>query len=202
MYRLSSRLSRGFAIASVALLVLVAPVAAADPHGATGVSPLATVHPDVATPSVAHGSGVKAATSTGYELNPWGCSTQTQNPHLSGHYLGTVAAVAIHNCNGYYGANPSIRTYPTTQTLEAWLYYNSCFLFIFCSWNQVDHWSSGPVSSSVSINLGHTLAANCNNGNSTSWRLDAHGTSFGWNGSSYTTYASDSQNNVTLACGR
>jgi hypothetical protein len=56
------------------------------------------------------------------DCNPWGCATTTWNPHLSGHYHGTVAALAIHKCSGYWGPDRRIETYPEWQKLEAWLY--------------------------------------------------------------------------------
>jgi hypothetical protein len=182
-------------------LFAVSPMAVAAKDPSQGTSAPSASGIDTAQSKETGGRGGIQQASIFYETNPWGCSTEVQDPHLSGHYPGTVAAAAVHKCTGYYGANTSISTYPSTQSLEAWLYFESCFLFV-CGWNQVDHWSSGTVNRSVAIMLSHTLAANCNNGNTTRWRLYAHGTSYGYNGSAWVTYSRWPENIKTLACGR
>lgn len=158
---------------------------------------------DTAQAKSTKGPMTKAATTLAstVEYNPWGCTTYTENPHQSGHYPGTVAALAEHRCTGYYGANRSIRTYPTYQTLEAWLYFEHCDWVIFCGWVQRDHWNSGQVSSSVTIRPGHVMAGNCVNDVSVRWRVLAYGSSYGFDGSAYKTYTSQDEKIVTLACG-
>lgn len=168
----NSRLAKYLAAGFVALLLAVSPVASKQ-----------------------------TLASSGLEVNPWGCFTQADSPHASGHYPGTAAALATHACAGYRGPNLAIGTYPDTQSLKAWLYYYNCVL-IFCGWNQVDYLNTGSISGSVLIKLTLTVSANCNNGNSTQWRLAADGTSYGFNGSSYQTYASHAESYATFACGR
>lgn len=196
------RLRSALALAFVAALLAATPVGAANPEKSSRPSPT----PGQGTTSTSDSAqsttnGAAAAAAVAPEFNPWGCSTRTDQPHASGHFPGTAAALAVHSCTGYFGGNRTIRTYPDTQTLNAWLYYESCFFFV-CSWNQADTWSSGPVSSAVAIQISHTLAANCNNGNSTRWRLVANGSSYGFNGSQYQTYYSTSESIATFACGR
>jgi hypothetical protein len=177
------RLATSFLVATACLLLTTASAFAANPDRSRATDKGKAVAPAAVT----------------LEYNPWGCSTSTDNPHLSGHYPGTSAALASHTCSGYYGPNRLIRTWPDRTILEGWLYYESCFL-IFCSWNQVDHRVAGW--DYVSRNLYLTLAANCNNGNNTKWRLVATGGSYGYNGSGYQTYYSTSQSISTFACGR
>lgn len=156
--------------------------------------------PNAGDADTAQAKSTTATTSAStIELNPWGCSTYTENPHLSGHYPGTVAALAEHRCTGYYGANRSIQTYPTYQTLEAWLYFEHCDWVIFCGWVQSDHWNSGRVYAATTIRPGHVMAGNCVN--SVRWRVLAYGSSYGYNGSVYQTYTSQDEKIVTLACG-
>jgi hypothetical protein len=134
------------------------------------------------------------------EQNPWGCTVNAQNPHLSGHYPGTVAAVAVHGCAGYWGGSRQIPTWPQYSTLEAWLYHQSCFLFV-CWWSESDHLYSGRVYPSQWVIFSLTTAANCTNSNNTQWRLYAVGTSYGYNGSSWQTYSASAFNIQTLTCG-
>ena len=166
----------------------------------TVASPVAAAGPSTTVDAAANGgTGTKSAvTAASVELNPWGCSTTTQNPHMSTHFPGTVAAVAIHQCTVYWETNYSIPTYPDYQTLDATLYYESCFL-IFCGWNQVDHWSSGA--NYVATKLSRTLEANCNNSNSTRWRIYATGSSYGFSGSSMKLYTSAAETIATVGCG-
>ena len=186
MKSLNSRWLRVMTLTCAAMMLAATPVAAATAKSTT-----------------AGGPGTIQLETTQYwrETNPWRCDSQAQDPHLSGHYPGTAAAVGIHRCLGYYGSNSSIRTFPIYQTLETWLYYESCFFFI-CGYNQADHWSSGEVGSAVTITVSHTAAANCNNGNNTKWRLLVHGSSYGFNGSQNATYTSSVENVKTFACGR
>ena len=203
MWNLQSRRMRSAVVAGAVGLAILTPasVAAADSTVSAAPPLAASLRPDTIEPATVDGSAGVQPNAVTYEVNPWGCSSEAQNPHPSGHYPGTVAAVAVHSCTGYFGIDRRISTYPDRQSLEAWLYYQSCFLFI-CSWNQADHWASGVVSSSVAIKIVHTLAANCANGNATQWRLVAAGTSYGFNGSQYATYSSTAGNIQTIACGR
>ncbi len=173
------------------LLITASPVAAAGPKG----TPSAV---DAAGGAGGAAQTTSAAATSSVELNPWGCTTTTDNPHLSTHFPGTVAAHGYHSCTGYWGTNYSIPTWPDYQTLEVWLYYESCFL-IFCGWNQVDHWASGA--NYVATKLDWVVEANCNNSNSTRWRIYAAGSSYGFGGSSKQLYTSSSEKIATVGCG-
>lgn len=184
-------------LAVVLLISLPGAVAAKDPSNGRGHgAPTGQIDAVEVAPT---GSGEAVAQAVTYEYNPWGCRTETQNPHQSGHYPGTVAAVANHICTGYRGGNRSISTYPTSHDVRAYLYYESCFFF-YCSWNQVD--TDYVMGTNLNPTIGRTLSANCHNSNSTRWRIVANGSSTGFNGTQVTTYYSTSETIVTLACGR
>jgi hypothetical protein len=188
-------------VAMAASIVVVMPTTALGKSPATAAVGLPSTQLDQVGSNATAGQPIQPGAAYWNDFNVWACHSEAQNPHLSGHYNGTVAAVALHTCAGYRGSNYLISTYPDWQTMEGWLYYESCFL-LFCGWNQVDHWYSGTVTSDVSIYLTHTLAANCSNGNSTRWRLYGHGQSHGFNGSQIATWQSYVENIQTLGCGR
>jgi hypothetical protein len=166
-----------------------------------GVAASATTPPGgrgtlVSSPTEADGSQTAPAPDS-VELNPWQCLAYVQSPHLSGHYPGTVAAVAGVRCSGYYGPNHAIPTWPEWISEEGWLYYQTCFLFI-CSWNQIDHRYSGHNYDATAI--AYTLAANCNNGNTQRWLVQSRGYAYGFNGTSWQAYTGTAQTELNLAC--
>ena len=136
MWNLQSRRMRSAVVAGAVGLAILTPasVAAADSTVSAAPPLAASLRPDTIEPATVDGSAGVQPNAVTYEVNPWGCSSEAQNPHPSGHYPGTVAAVAVHSCTGYFGIDRRISTYPDRQSLEAWLYYQSCFLFI-CSWS-------------------------------------------------------------------
>ena len=119
--------------------------------------------------------------------NPWGCLVRADNPHLSGHYPGTVAAHGEVNC----------RSNPQNLELDIHVQSQSCFFFI-CSWttrgnNSVYYNNWGR--SWIALDVG----ANCNNSNSTAWRLEASSSAWLTGGTTYKATVDSPQ--ITIACG-
>lgn len=116
------------AVVSVMAMLAVPSVALAANHSGSHGKP---GHTEPSNAQLVRSSGTSGASGTisanaALDVNPWGCYSQSNNPHLSGHNPGYVSAIGTTTCS----------VAPPDNYTDGALYRQDCFL-IFCKWTEV-----------------------------------------------------------------
>ncbi len=164
MIRQVHRLVRSAIIGASLVVALAAPSVAlaasngSAPHGTPG-------HDGPSRSQLVYSSGPVGVNGTikpniALDVNPWGCYSQSNNPHLSGHNPGYVSAIGTTTCTSV----------PPDNYTEGVLYRQDCFLF-FCSWPEV-----GDASQDVHFTLQTRAIPNhqCSDNSSHLYELDTY----------------------------
>jgi hypothetical protein len=155
------------------------PAPATHAPGAGGTSILAPV-----TPS----GGISALD---IQVNPWGCYTRSDNPHMSYSAPGTMNAQGWTICDG-----DSHGHRPNEYYVESWLYYWDCFFF-YCRWTQTDHRVGQYFDQAMYRAI---VTHNCSSSANRAYRIETYSRVKGYVGTSYNTYDGWSAKEATIPC--